>query len=70
MITLFNDCEEYLICGCETVDADLHCLYCCEPPARHSDLALEAFLGSSWPDDDKQRVMVAIDRAKPAQNRP
>jgi len=60
---LFNDCEEYCICGWETVDADLHCMYCCEPPARHTDRAVERFLFSTWPDDDKRRVAAAVGHA-------
>ena len=66
MITLFSDCDEYNICGCATADEDLHCMYCCEPPARHVAAALDPFLASAWPEDDKRRVAAAVGRPPPA----
>ena len=63
MHSTFNDCEEYCICGCKTAAADLHCMYCCEPPARHTDRALDLFISSAWPDEDKRLVAAAMGRS-------
>ena len=66
MITLFSDCDEYDICGCATADVDLHCMYCCKPPARHVAAALDPFLSAAWAEvDHKRRVAAAVGRALP-----
>lgn len=65
MFSRLNDCEEYCICGCCSAAEDLHCMYCCDPPARHTERAINVFLSSRWPDDDKRLVARAVSRLPP-----
>jgi hypothetical protein len=68
MISLTNDCEEYFICGCRSVTEDLHCMYCCEPPQRHSARSLHGFLASEWDMEEKRAVAAAVGWVFPGEN--